>query len=46
MNQLINDLKTLIKNNWKTMSLIFIIIWLVSSYTDIKSGIIDAWSGK
>ena len=46
MNQLINDLKTLIKNNWKTIALIVIIIWLVTSYTDIKSGIIDGWNGK
>jgi transcriptional regulator with XRE-family HTH domain len=46
MNQLINDLKTLLKNNWKTIALIVIIIWLVTSYTDIKSGIIDGWNGK
>lgn len=46
MNQLINDLKTLIKNNWKTIAIIVIIIWLVTSYTDIKSGIIDGWNGK
>ena len=46
MNQLINDLKTLIKNNWKTIALIVIIIWLVTSYTAIKSGIIDGWNGK
>mgnify|MGYP007040714185 FL=1 len=46
MNQLINDLKTLLKNNWKTIALIVIIIWLVTSYTAIKSGIIDGWNGK
>ena len=46
MNQLINDLKTLLKNNWKTIALIVIIIWLVTSYTDIKSGIVDGWNGK
>lgn len=46
MNQLINDLKTLLKNNWKTIALIVIIIWLITSYTDIKSGIIDGWNGK
>jgi len=46
MNQLINDLKSLIKNNWKIIALIVIIIWLVTSYTDIKSGIIDGWNGK
>lgn len=46
MNQLINDLKTLLKNNWKTIALIVIIIWLVTSYTDIKSGIVDGWNVK
>jgi transcriptional regulator with XRE-family HTH domain len=46
MNQLINDLKILIKNNWKTIALIVIIIWLVTSYTDIKSGIIAGWNEK
>ena len=46
MNQFINDLKTLFRNNWKIIALIVIIIWLVASYTDIKSGIIDGWNGK
>ena len=30
----------------QTIALIVIIIWLVTSYTDIKSGIIDGWNGK
>jgi transcriptional regulator with XRE-family HTH domain len=46
MNQFINDLKGLVKNHWKIIVLILLVIWLLTSYTDIKSGIMDAWSGK
>ena len=46
MNQFLNDLKTLVKNHWKTILIIVLVIWLVTNYTDIKSGIMDAWSGK
>ena len=46
MNQLINDIKSLVINNWKTILLIVFIIWLISSYTDIKFGIMDAWEAK
>ena len=46
MNQFLTDLKTLVKTHWKTIFLIILVIWLVASYTDIKSGIMDAWSGK
>jgi transcriptional regulator with XRE-family HTH domain len=46
MNQFLNDLKILVKTHWKTILLIVLVIWLVTSYTDIKSGIMDGWSGK
>jgi len=46
MNQFLNDLKVLVKNHWKTISLIVLIIWLVTNYTDIKSGIMDGWNNK
>ena len=46
MNQFLNDLKTLVKTNWKTILIIVLVIRLVTNYTDIKSGIMDAWSGK
>jgi hypothetical protein len=46
MNQLINDLKKLVKNNWKIILLIIAIVFLISNYTDIKSGIIDGWNQK
>ena len=46
MNQLITDLKTLLKNNWKILLLIVLVIFLISNYTEIKSGIIEGWNGK
>ena len=46
MNQFLNDLKTLVINHSKTIFIIVIVIYFLSSYTDIKAGIMDAWSGK
>lgn len=46
MNHFINDLKMLVKNHWKVIVLIVLTIWLVSNYTDIKAGIMDAWNEK
>lgn len=46
MNQFISDLKTLIKNNWKLLILLALIIFLLGNYTDIKSGILDGWNNR
>ena len=46
MNQLINDLKTLIKNNWKILLIIILVISLLSNYDQIKSGFVDGWNAK
>jgi transcriptional regulator with XRE-family HTH domain len=46
MNQFLNDLKTLVKTHWKTIFIIVLVIYLFTSYADIKSGIMDGWSGK
>ena len=46
MNQFLNDLKTLVKTHWKTILFIVIFIWAITSYTDIKSGIMDGWNQK
>jgi transcriptional regulator with XRE-family HTH domain len=46
MNQLINDLKTLIKNNWKIILLILLIVSFILNYEDIKSGFFDGWNAK
>ena len=46
MNQFLNDLKALVKTHWKTIFIIILVIYLFTSYTDIKLGIMDAWSGK
>jgi hypothetical protein len=43
MQKLIEDLKTLISNNWKVILLITIIVYLIFSYSDIKQGIMDGW---
>lgn len=46
MNQFISDLKNLIRNNWKIILIIFLIILLLKNYTSIKSGILDGWNNK
>ena len=46
MNQFINDLKTLIKNNWKIILLIVLVIFLFRNYNEIKSGFIEGWNRK
>ena len=46
MNQFLNNLKALVITHWKTIFLIVLVIYLFTSYTDIKSGIMDAWGGK
>jgi transcriptional regulator with XRE-family HTH domain len=46
MNQFLNDLKALVKTHWKTIFIIVLVIYLFTSYADIKSGIMDGWSGK
>lgn len=44
MNQLINDLIALLKKHWKAIALIILILWIIASYTDIKSGFMDGWN--
>ncbi len=46
MNQFFSDIKTLIKNNWKILLWIVVIIYAISNYSEIKSGIIDGWNAK
>lgn len=46
MNQFLTDLKILVKSHWKVIVLIVLVVWLASSYTDIKAGIIDGWNGR
>ena len=46
MNQFLNDLKALVKTHWKTIFIIILVIYLFTSYTDIKAGIMDAWGGR
>ena len=46
MNQFINDLKTLVKNNWKVILWIILVTFLISNYDQIKAGVIDGWNNK
>ena len=46
MNQFLNDLKALVINHSKTIFIIFLVVYLFTSYADIKSGIMYAWNGK
>ncbi len=46
MNQFLNDLKALVITHWKSIFIIILVIYLFTSYTDIKAGIMDAWGGK
>ena len=46
MNHFLNDLKILVKTHWKTIFLIVLVIWLVTNYNDIKTGIMDGWNNK
>ena len=46
MNQFFHDLKTLVITHWKTIFIIVLVVYLFTSYSDIKSGIMDGWNGK
>lgn len=46
MNQFLIDSKDLVKNHWKTIFIIVLMVYLFTSYPDIKAGILDAWSGR
>jgi transcriptional regulator with XRE-family HTH domain len=46
MNQFITDLKTLVKNNWKVIIWVILIVSFISNYDQIKAGIIDGWNNK
>ena len=46
MNQFLTDLKSLMKNHWRIITMLILIIWLMTNYTDIKAGIMDGWAGQ
>ena len=46
MNQFMNDLKTLVKNNWKVILWVILIVSFISNYDQIKAGFIDGWNNK
>lgn len=43
MIQFIKDLEWMIKNHWKTIAVILLVIWIVANYADIKAGFIEGY---
>ncbi len=41
MKQFSNDVKVLIKNNWKIIPVIVFVYLISKNYTEIKSGLMD-----
>lgn len=46
MNQFLNGLKTLVRNNWKVVLCIALVVFFISNYNEIKSGFVDGWNSK
>ena len=44
MKKLFQDLSKLIKDNWKAILIIVIVLGILSNYSEIKKGIQDGWS--
>ena len=43
MKKLFQDLSELLKNNWKVILTIVIVLGLISNYSEIKKGFNDGW---
>ena len=46
MKEFIKDLETFGKKHWKPLLTILVVTFLLTNYSDIKSGIIDGWLNK
>jgi hypothetical protein len=46
MRELIQDLKKLLLKHWKIILACMIFFWIITNYTEIKSGLIDGWSNN
>jgi transcriptional regulator with XRE-family HTH domain len=46
MRELIEDLKKLLLKHWKIILACVIFFWVITNYTEIKSGLIDGWSSN
>jgi hypothetical protein len=44
MQELYSDLTLFVRKHWKTILAVAAVIYLLSSYSDIKQGVIDGWS--
>ncbi|MGY6559034.1 MAG: helix-turn-helix domain-containing protein [Nitritalea sp.] len=45
MRELIEDLKKLLLKHWKIILACVIFFWIITNYTEIKSGLMAGWSG-
>jgi hypothetical protein len=43
MHQFIKDLGSLVKNHWKIIAVILLVIWIVANYADIKAGFLEGY---
>ena len=46
MKELTEDLKKLLLKHWKIILACVIFFWIITNYTEIKSGLMDGWSGN
>jgi len=46
MKEFFKDLETFVEKQWKPLLVILIVGFLLTNYSDIKSGIIDGWLNK
>jgi transcriptional regulator with XRE-family HTH domain len=46
MRELIEDLKKLLLKHWKIILACVIFFWVITNYTEIKSGLLDGWLKK
>ena len=46
MKEFIKDLEVFFRKHWKPIIFIIGILFIVSNYSDLKSGIIDGWLNK
>jgi len=43
MRNLLTDIVSLFRNNWKVILVILLTFYILNSYSDIKLGIMDGW---
>ena len=46
MKEFFKDLEIFVEKQWKPILIILIVGFLLTNFSDIKSGIVDAWLNK